>query len=378
MSNGRIFLVGQDEAVWIPMVETPYTQEEILQRALAHYPDLLPGDQINPEDPRRWLLVKRELGVPGEANNAASIWSLDHLFLDQDGIPTFVECKRAADTRSRREVVAQMLDYAANGTAYWSLDQLRQAAAETARSQDLDLDEQIQELLDAADKDSVQVYWQQVENNLRQGRIRLIFVADTIPRELRRLIEFLNSKMADVEVLAVEVKQFLGHGQKAMVPRVIGLTEAARSGKTTAPKRRLTREQFLENCPSELADFYTFVLDEGHARGHATYWGEKGFSMRGLLPQENRLASYVYGYPPNIFQFYFSHFENSIPADKLAALRKELLAFGLFRESGKKTLTMEVVRPTEERLRQMYIYILDELERLIEESAGTEAAQTEV
>jgi len=38
---------------------------------------------------------------------------LDHLLLDQDGIPTFVECKRASDTRIRREVVAQMLDYAA-------------------------------------------------------------------------------------------------------------------------------------------------------------------------------------------------------------------------------------------------------------------------
>ena len=40
-----------------------------------------------------------------------------------------VECKRASDTRTRREVVAQMLDYAANGTQYWPIDRLRQAAA---------------------------------------------------------------------------------------------------------------------------------------------------------------------------------------------------------------------------------------------------------
>ena len=87
--------------------------------------------KINPENPRRWLLVRREMGVPAE-EGGGSVGSLDHLYLDQDGIPTFVECKRAADTRSRREVVAQMLDYAANGTEYWPMERLRQAAAATA------------------------------------------------------------------------------------------------------------------------------------------------------------------------------------------------------------------------------------------------------
>ena len=49
-------------------------------------------------------------------------WSADHLFLDQDGIPTLVEVKRRKDTRIRREVVGQMLEYAANAVVYWSLD----------------------------------------------------------------------------------------------------------------------------------------------------------------------------------------------------------------------------------------------------------------
>ena len=85
MNNGRIFLVGEDQGHWIPMVETPYTQEEILQRALAQYPDLLPGDQINPENPRRWLLVKRELGVPGDADNLLD--KLDELIAEaRDGL----------------------------------------------------------------------------------------------------------------------------------------------------------------------------------------------------------------------------------------------------------------------------------------------------
>ncbi len=116
-ANAKIFLVDDDGDDLMQMVETSFVTEENLQILLARYPDLLPGDQIDPERPRQWLLVTRELGIPGGIAEADR-WSLDHLFLDQDGIPTFVECKRSSNTQARREVVAQMLDYAANGTEY--------------------------------------------------------------------------------------------------------------------------------------------------------------------------------------------------------------------------------------------------------------------
>ncbi|MGH2593977.1 MAG: hypothetical protein ACRDGG_10735, partial [Anaerolineae bacterium] len=66
MKNAKIFLVGEKQDNLIPMDETAYVTESVLQELLARYPDLLPGDQIDPEDPRRWLLVKREMGVPGD------------------------------------------------------------------------------------------------------------------------------------------------------------------------------------------------------------------------------------------------------------------------------------------------------------------------
>jgi hypothetical protein len=47
------------------------------------------------------------------------------MFLDQDAIPTLVEVKRSSDTRIRREVIGQMLDYAANGAQYWGEGALR-------------------------------------------------------------------------------------------------------------------------------------------------------------------------------------------------------------------------------------------------------------
>src|SRR4051812_14176077 len=58
-----------------------------------------------------------------------------------------------------------------------------------------------------ADEDEL---WTRVHTNLAARRLRLGFVADTIPTELRRTVEFLNEQMAEAEVLAVEVTSKVG------------------------------------------------------------------------------------------------------------------------------------------------------------------------
>ncbi|MGI8964147.1 MAG: hypothetical protein ACR2GI_06550, partial [Thermomicrobiales bacterium] len=114
--KGGIFLLQGNKLVGLN--ETQYEVESLLQELLANYPDLLVGSQVDPVSPRRWLHVASESGIPGEEGGSGR-WSLDHLFLDQDGVPTLVEVKRSTDTRIRREVVGQMLDYAANAVVYW-------------------------------------------------------------------------------------------------------------------------------------------------------------------------------------------------------------------------------------------------------------------
>lgn len=121
--SDSIFLVGGDGSL-TEAAGVPFDAEADLQELLAAHPDLLPGAMIDQERPRRWLLVKREAGVP-DRDGGGTWWSIDHLVVDQDAVPTFVEVKRASDTRSRREVVAQMLDYAANGSVFWTPGQLR-------------------------------------------------------------------------------------------------------------------------------------------------------------------------------------------------------------------------------------------------------------
>jgi hypothetical protein len=47
----------------------------------------LVGDQIDSGSPRRFVLVSREQSIADQAGGAGR-WSVDHLFLDQDGVPT--------------------------------------------------------------------------------------------------------------------------------------------------------------------------------------------------------------------------------------------------------------------------------------------------
>lgn len=145
------------------------------------------------------------------------------------GIPTLVEVKRRGDTRIRREVVGQMFDYAANAVVYWPEGQIRSRYESDCEGAGTNPDQQLADFLRLADdpdscEDAVNRFWIEVDSNLRAGRIRMVFVADMIPPELRRIVEFLNGQMYPAEVLAIEIKQFAGLGVVTLVPTVIGQT----------------------------------------------------------------------------------------------------------------------------------------------------------
>lgn len=109
---------------------TGYERERELQHLLEDFPKLLAGADMNPASPRRFRLVSSQAGVPDHAEGGTR-WKLDLLFLDQEAIPTLVELKLGTDTRIRREVAGQMLDYAANGKRYWGNGRLRAMFEET-------------------------------------------------------------------------------------------------------------------------------------------------------------------------------------------------------------------------------------------------------
>ncbi|MHB1467456.1 MAG: DUF4268 domain-containing protein [Thermoleophilia bacterium] len=261
--KGKIYLIQQDNVLQA-LSEEPYGNEDLLQKLLENYPDLLAGDQINESAPRRWLLVSREMGVPGE-EGGSNVWSLDHLFLDQDAVPTLVEVKRSTDTRIRREVVGQMLDYAANAVVYWPVESIRSVFESTCERAGTDPDEQVLDLIgsDGENNDAIEDYWKQVKTNLQAARIRLVFLADAIPSELKRIVEFLNSVTDPTEVLAIELRQFVGEGIKTLVPRVIGQTAEAQQkkggGSRVISSRGEAYRTYFQKLVDDLRDNYQFT-----------------------------------------------------------------------------------------------------------------------
>ncbi len=263
-----IFLLRENDEL-LEMDERQYESEDLLQRLLENHPNLLAGDQINRSSPRRWLLIKREAGVPGE-EGGGSRWSADHLFLDQDAVPTLVEVKRSTDTRIRREVVGQMFDYAANASVYWSLEFLVASFESTCAKRNEVPDSVLSEFL--GPEEDADEFWQQAKTNLQAGRIRMLFVADEIPAELRRIIEFLNQQMDPAEILGVEIKQFATEGLRTLVPSVLGQTEEAiqRKGTSSRGGPQWTEERFFEHLASEHPE------EEVRAAREILAWGRKG------------------------------------------------------------------------------------------------------
>ncbi len=224
-----------------------FDYERVFQELIAKNSELLLGDLINPDKPRRWILVKREMGIPAQ-EEGGNRWSLDHLFLDQEGIPTLVEVKLVGDPRARREVVAQMLDYAANAVLNWTVENVRNCFEQQCRGIDADPAEALSGLLQG--ETTEMEFWEMVKINLGAQKIRLVFVADRIADELKTIVKFLNRQMSPAEVLAVELQYFTDtQGTlRTLVPTLYGESAASKSKRTSAstPGVEIADEEFFE------------------------------------------------------------------------------------------------------------------------------------
>lgn len=231
---GGIYLV-RGESELVEMTETPFENEDLFQKLLAQFPRILGGDQLDGFSSKRWLLVSREAGIP-DIEDGADRWSVDHLFVDEEAIPTFVEVKRKSDTRLRREVVGQMLDYVSHAVTTWSKGRIR-----TVFEKQCGGDDPVAVLAEGLEDDiDADAFRSDVDTNLKAGKIRLVFVADLFPPELRRVVEFLNVQMSPAEVLGIEIRQYVGEGLQTLVPHVIGRTIP-----TTGSRERWDRDRFF-------------------------------------------------------------------------------------------------------------------------------------
>jgi hypothetical protein len=258
--DGQIYVKDGEELH--ALSKSTYEAEETLQKLLADHSNLLAGEQMDDSEPRRWILIDEEFGISDE-EHVSHRWSLDHLFLDQAGVPTLVEVKRSGDRRIRRQVVGQMMDYAANAIRYGDPDRIRRLFHQRHEKPDTVLKRSL-------GRPDPETYWNEVRDNLDRGKVRMVFVADRIPSELRGIVEFLNGQMSPAEVLAVEVTQYEGEGLKTLVPRVIGQTAAAeqtkKRQKTTWDEETFFEEmakRTSEKLATRVRSFYENAQEDG-------------------------------------------------------------------------------------------------------------------
>ena len=313
-----------------------------LQNALELNPDLLPGEQINPDAPRRWLMVGREMPIPGPTAGTDR-WSLDFVFVDQSAMLTFVECKRYEDTRARREVIGQMLEYAANAQFYWTGDLLQQCAENAAAMRDGTLAEAVTALHPDGDLATTELFVRAIQN-LKEGNFRLVFFLDEAPRELKCLAHFLNQHLEVAEVLVVEATQYTDGQGVFVVPRLFGFTEEFRVAKervresrpNSSGRRKWDEQSFFDKAgtlpPEHLSvvrRVYDFVT-KSECRADRVDWGT-GASRGSFNPK------YMSIFPRAVFTLYtdgqlqldFGHINGS---DEAEAFRDCL--FGALRADG--------------------------------------------
>jgi phosphoglycolate phosphatase-like HAD superfamily hydrolase len=136
-----------------------------------------------------------------------------------------------------------MLDYAANFQSFWDADKIASTFEAACHQVGTESEDVLAEFL-GSDLTSER-FWTSVESNIRAGKLRLMFVADHIPSELRRIVEFLNKQMSPAEVLALELRQFSGQGLRTIVPVVFGQTREAIGRKEAVRGSRWTEDRLM-------------------------------------------------------------------------------------------------------------------------------------
>jgi len=264
--------------------------EKSLQDLLIDFPELIPSDYINPEEPPIFIVVRNEAGV--------TAGSMDILLLDQYAVPTVVETKLIDNREIRRSVLAQGIEYLSHLQTEWSGDRFLEEAKEYWAKKEKAFEQLVQEKWG---KEFGSPYISQLQSNIDTANLRLIIAADSIPSQLRRMIEFLNST-SKFEILGLEVVLYCDKQDsenKYLIPTLIGASEQTRDSKKKSRSQwsesrffEVAKESLLPEIIEKINDLYAFV---NKLTDKKIYWGtgkEVG-SFTGKLDIDNHLYSII-------------------------------------------------------------------------------------
>ncbi len=302
MSKLPIFTETADGKL-VRMTPSQPKTEDSLQELIAKFPEVIAGAD------ETLLLIRREQPVP-DMIDGNSRWSLDHVFVTRSAVPVLVEVKRAVDTRLRREVIGQILDYAAHASAYWSKGALAEAFNATMLESGENPDDRLLQFLE---KESSEDFWAQVDANLSAGRMRLVIAADVIPKELARVVEFLNEQM-DATVLAVELTYYeASDGRRTLAPRIIGETARANVAKSNSRTKLdpITMDEWIDKHiapkgPKVLSGAQTHLKIVEELQGQPVVASTQGSITTGFRAEDGKMVWPVVLNTNGLINIYFA------------------------------------------------------------------------
>lgn len=153
-------------------------REEFLQKLIHERPEVIPMEEIEPA-------FRPLISVCTEMTTKAG--SIDNVWITPEGGLILGECKLIRNPQSRREVIAQALDYARAITG-WHFDDLQRAACKARGNQSFSLWDLVKEQSDLEEHQFVDA----VERRLRFGRLMILIVSDGIHEGVEALASYLQ------------------------------------------------------------------------------------------------------------------------------------------------------------------------------------------
>jgi hypothetical protein len=272
----RILIQGDGEKP--RPLEEGYASEAELQSFLRDHSELIPMEDIEIGTPP--LLC---IGWEVFATSGAE----DLLYVDETGRLTIVETKLRKNAEARREVVGQILEYAAQ-TVGWSASHVETKANAFLSSLDcpveyrsLTFQSAMERFLENAASPrrsafSYQTFLTEIEAKLKDGQIRLVIAIDEPPEPLLRIVEFVNHFSEHFDLYLFQLKRFRDDATTSniFVPAMFGRVTAT----SDKAKGEVWNEQRFTSAVQELkdnvlADAIIAVYDEFRRLTDVPLWG---------------------------------------------------------------------------------------------------------
>jgi hypothetical protein len=239
------------------LTERYFSTEAEMEKFVMNNLELLLGDEIEPSDPRKWLIIKNQLGLPSKSTG--STYSIDLVLVDQDAILTLVEFKKQSNSQILREVIGQVLDYSTNVVMHWTSDylkeqyenELKKAENGTDPYKNLCTNFSLNEGFVPAGYYSD--FWARIKSNIQEHRMRLLIVSERLPMNLAQTISYLNEEFRNMELLGIEIQPYSSESVsdiELFAPNLVGISR----NKQLILGFRHTRETFMEEFQKQVHD----------------------------------------------------------------------------------------------------------------------------